>query len=38
VTTHTTYEVVLDENGNQTPVTREYTAPCGTCTGTGQVD
>lgn len=35
VTEHTTVEIDLDENGNQVPVTRTYTAQCNTCHGSG---
>ena len=38
VTTHTTVSVEIDDKGNQVSRTHEYTAPCGTCHGNGQVD
>lgn len=38
VTTHTTVSVELDDKGNQVSRTHEYTAPCGTCHGNGEID
>ncbi|GAA1283541.1 hypothetical protein [Streptomyces javensis] len=35
VTEHTEHTVETDENGQQKPVTRTWTGPCGTCNGTG---
>ncbi|MFH8369293.1 hypothetical protein [Streptomyces sp. NPDC018031] len=35
VTEHTEHTLELDEHGNQVPVTRTWTGPCGTCHGSG---
>ncbi|WP_165854447.1 hypothetical protein [Streptomyces sp. V2] len=36
LTEHVEHTVEIDENGNQKPVERRWTGPCGRCSGSGK--